>query len=81
MMSQSSSHTRDAMGDIKKIVHHLLSEGFTKEQEVGEGSGFQGPRVLGSKVSEGKLDDYLKEEIELEEQDTNIECGEADIKL
>lgn len=80
-VTQSSSHTtRDATGDIKKIVHHLLSEGVTKEKEVCEGPGFEDPRVLGSKkVSEGKLDDYLKEEVELEEQDTNIECGEADI--
>ena len=58
----------------------LLSEGVTKEKEGSEGPGFEDPRVLGSKkVSEGKLDDYLKEEVELEEQDTNIEHGEDDI--
>ena len=50
----------------------LLSEGVTKEKEGSEGPGFEDPRVLGSKkVSEGKLNDYLKE-VELEEQDTRI---------
>lgn len=70
-VAQSGSHTTtDAGGDIKKIVHYLLSEGITKERDGREGTAFEDPRVLGSrKVSEGKLDDYLKEDVEFEEQD------------
>ena len=70
--------TTDAGGDIKK----LLSEGITMEREDREGTFFEDPRVLGSrKVSEGKLNDYLKEDIELEERDADNfnEYGEDDI--
>lgn len=79
--TQSASHTtRDATGDIGKIAHYLLSEGVTKEQEGSEGPAFEDPRVLGSKkVSAGKLDDYLKGDVEFDQQDTNTEYGENDI--
>ena len=40
-VTQSASHaTRDATGDIRKIVRYLLSEGVTKEKEGSEGPGF-----------------------------------------
>ena len=79
--TQSGSHTtRDATGDIRKIVRYLLSEGVTKEKEDSNKQGFEDPRVIGSrKVSEGLLDDYLKGDVELEEQDIVNEYGEDEI--
>ena len=79
--TQSGTHTtRDATGDIRKISCYLLSEGVTKEKEGCKGPCFKDPRVMGSKnVGKGRLDDYLKGKVELEEQDNNIESGEADI--
>ena len=78
---QSGSHTtRDATGDITKIVEYLLSEGVTKEKEGSTGPGFEDPRLIGSrKVSEGHLDDYLKGDIELEQQDAINKSGEDEI--
>ena len=78
---QSGSHTiRDATGDITKIVEYLLSEGVTKEKEGSTGPGFEDPRLIGSrKVSEGRLDDYLKGDIELEQQDAINKSGEDEI--
>ena len=80
--TQSASHTtRHSTSDIAKIIYYLLSEGTTKEQEGDEGSAFEDLRVLSSKkVSAGKLDDYLKGDIEFDyQQDTNTEYGEDDI--
>ena len=78
---QSGSHTtRDATGDITKIVEYLLSEGVTKEKEGSTGPGFEDPKLIGSrKVSQGRLDNYLKGDIELEQQDAINKCGEDEI--
>ena len=75
--TQSGSHTtRDATGDITKIVQYLLTEGVTKEKEGDQEPLFDDPRVLGSKrVSEGRLDEYLKGNIQLEEQELNCVNG------
>ena len=79
--TQSGSHTtRDGTGDTSKIVQYLLSEGVTNEKEGSQEALFDDPRVIGSrKVSEGRLDEYLKGDIQLEEQDTIMEVGEDEI--
>ena len=82
--TQSGSRTtRDATDDITKIyivVEYLLSEGVTKEKKGSTGPGFEDPKLIGSrKVSQGRLDDYLKGDIELEQQDAINKCGEDEI--
>ena len=60
----------------------MLDPVLNTPEEGCKGPCFEDPRVMGTKeVGEGCLDDYLKGEVELDpdEQDNNIESGEADI--